>query len=190
MLWKKKSRIWPGDSCAFTCFNKTTDSIVNCVCHIKKSECVSHLMIFMLFILSKFVSFEVKVLHTLPCPLTLIVRRRKVDLCGCGCPEEPLLYPLCRACQTGWCIPPSPPLTPSPPPSFMMETDTNTVIGFRDKLFTLPVLSAAASLLRGRPFYKWPLFLDLTLLIDPWQRQYMCDWESGEDCTLKVQRST
>lgn len=63
----------------------------------------------------------------------------------------------------------------SPSPSFMMETDTNTVIGFRDKLFTLPMLSAAVSLPRGRPFYKWPLFLDLILLIDPWQRQYMCD---------------
>lgn len=56
-----------------------------------------------------------------------------------------------------------------------METDTNAVIGFRDKLFTLPMLSAAVSLLRGRPFYKWPLFLDLILLIDLWQRQYMCD---------------
>lgn len=71
------------------------------------------------------------------------------------------------------------PSTPSPSPSFMMETDTNTVIGFRDKLFTLPVLSAAVSLLRGHPFYKWPLFLDLILLIDPRQRQYMCDWASG-----------
>lgn len=80
------------------------------------------------------------------------------------------------------------PSTPSPSPSFMMETDTNTVIGFRDKLFTLPMLSAAVSRLRGRPLYKWPLFLDLILLIDPWQRQYMCDWESGEDCTVKVQR--
>lgn len=151
--------------------------------------CVSHVMILVLFILSKFVSFELKVFHTLAVlyPLTLIVQWQKVDLCGCGCPEEPLLYPPCRACHTGWCIPP--PLTPSPSPSFMMETDTNTAIGFRDKLFTLPVLSTAASLLRGRPFYKWPLFLDLILLIDLWKRQYMCDWESGEDCTLKVQRS-
>ena len=70
------------------------------------------------------------------------------------------------------------PSAPSSWPSFMMETDTNTVIGFRDKLFTLPMLSAAVSLLRGRPSYKWPLFLDLILLIDPWQRQYMCDWGS------------
>lgn len=70
---------------------------------------------------------------------------------------------------------PPPPTPPSPLPSFMMETDTNAVIGFRDKLFTLPMLSAAVSRLRGRPFYKWPLFLDLILLIDPWQRQYMCD---------------
>lgn len=50
------------------------------------------------------------------------------------------------------------PSTPPPWPSFMMETDTNTVIGFRDKLFTLPMLSAAVSVLRGRPFYKWPFF--------------------------------
>lgn len=50
------------------------------------------------------------------------------------------------------------PSTPSPSPSFMMETDTNTVIGFRDKLFTLPMLSAAVSVLRGRTFYKWPFF--------------------------------
>lgn len=48
--------------------------------------------------------------------------------------------------------------TPSLSPSFMMETDTNTVIGFRDKLFTLPLLSAAVSVLRGRPSYKWPFF--------------------------------
>lgn len=43
-------------------------------------------------------------------------------------------------------------------PSFLMETDTSIVIGFRDKLFTLPMLSAAVSCLRGRPFYKWPPF--------------------------------
>ena len=85
--------------------------------------------------------------------------------------------------KTLYCTLPAEPVTqadvyPSAPsllPSFMMETDTNTVIGFRDKLFMLPVLSAAVSVLRGHPFYKWPLFLDLILLIDPWQRQYMCD---------------
>lgn len=121
---------------------------------------------------------------SVPCLLILIVWWQPVDLCVCGCPEDPLLYPPCRACHTAWCIPPTP---PSPLPSFMMETDTNAVIGFRDKLFTLPMLSAAVSRLRGRPFYKWPLFLDLILLIDPWQRQYMCDWESGEDCAVKVQ---
>lgn len=121
---------------------------------------------------------------TVPFPPCLFLLWQWVDLCVCGCPEDPLLYPPCRACHTGWCIRLQPPLL-SPWPSFMMETDTNTVIGFRDKLFTLPMLSAAVSVLRGRPFYKWPLFLDLILLIDPWQRQYMCDWESAEDCTVK-----
>lgn len=77
--------------------------------------------------------------------------------------------------RTHYCTLPAEPVTladvcPStllPGQSFMMETDTNTVIGFRDKLFTLPMLSAAVSVLRGRPFYKWTLFLDLLLLIDP-----------------------
>lgn len=46
----------------------------------------------------------------------------------------------------------------APTPLFMMETDTNAVIGFRDKLFTLPVLSAAVPFLRGRPRYNWILF--------------------------------
>lgn len=93
------------------------------------------------------------------------------------------IYVYVVAQKTLYCTLPAEPVTradvfPSAPsswPSFMMETDTNTVIGFRDKLFTLPMLSAAVSLLRGRPSYKWPLFLDLILLIDPWQRQYMCD---------------
>lgn len=98
------------------------------------------------------------------------------------------IYVYVVAQKTLYCTLPAEPVTqadvfpsaPSPSPSFMMETDTNTVIGFRDKLFTLPMLSnAAVSFPRGRPFYKWPLFLDLILLIDPWQRQYMCDWGSG-----------
>lgn len=89
--------------------------------------------------------------------------------------KNPLLYPPCRACHTCWCMP----LRPAPWPSFMMETDTNTVIGFQDKLFTLPMLSAAVTVPRGHPFYKWTLFLDLLLLIDLRKRQYMCDWGHG-----------
>lgn len=77
------------------------------------------------------------------------------------------IYVYVVAQKTLYCTLPAEPVTqadvfpsalPSPSPSFMMETDTNTVIGFRDKLFTLPMLSAAVSLLRGRPFYKWSPF--------------------------------
>lgn len=72
------------------------------------------------------------------------------------------------------------PSTPLPPhsQSFMMETDTNAVIGFRDKLFTLPMLSAASSaadaaaaaaasqrtsIRQMAPFFRSPA----SLLIDP-----------------------
>lgn len=42
---------------------------------------------------------------TVPFPLILFLRWQRVDLCVCGCPEDPLLYPPRRACHTGWCIP-------------------------------------------------------------------------------------
>lgn len=135
-----------------------------------------HLIIFMLFILSKFVFFELKV-----CPYSTLSLCHILSPSSSG--ESKWIDVDVVAQKNLYCTLPVEPViqadvfppTPSPSPSFMMETDTNTVIGFRDKLFTLPMLSAAVSPLRGRPFYKWPLFLDLILLIDPWQRQYMCD---------------
>lgn len=51
----------------------------------------------------------------------------------CTLPEEPVTQPDIS------------PAAAAPSPPFMMKTDTNGVIEFRDKLFTLPVRSAAIS---------------------------------------------